>query len=116
MMAKWGHKEGQGLGADGGGIVHALVAEQVKGGKGAKKKKKEEVVGPSQRMGGIGAGMGRIVDANAEAREREEIVRFGQPSRVIVLTNMVGLEDVEDADLREDIGEPLCATFIFFDH
>ena len=88
-MAKWGHKEGQGLGADGSGMVQALSVEQVKGVKG---------------MDGKGKGRGRIIDAGADARAKAEAERFGEPSRVIVLTNMVGLDDVNDPDLSADVG------------
>lgn len=95
LMAKWGHKEGQGLGADGSGIVHALSVEQVqvKGSKGSTGKGK-----------GVSSGRGRIIDAGADARAKAEAERFGEPSRVIVLTNMVGLEDATDPDLPSDVG------------
>jgi splicing factor 45 len=93
LMAKWGHKEGQGLGADGSGMIHALSVEQVKGGKGTD--------GKGKAMGSV---RGRIIDASADARAKAEAERFGDPSRVIVLTNMVGLEDVNDPDLAEDVG------------
>lgn len=94
LMAKWGHKEGQGLGADGSGMLHALSVEQAKGGKGTDGKGKVK-----------GSGRGRIIDAGADARAKAEAERFGEPSRVIVLTNMVGLEDVNDPDLLADVGD-----------
>ncbi len=93
LMAKWGHKEGQGLGVDGSGIVQALSVEQFKVGKGTDGKGK-----------GKGSGRGRIIDAGADARAKAEAERFGEPSRVIVLTNMVGPEDASDPDLSADIG------------
>jgi splicing factor 45 len=106
IMAKWGHKEGQGLGADGSGIVHALSVEQVKGAKGADGKGKGK---------GKGSGRGRIIDAGADARAKAEAERFGEPSRVIVLTNMVGPEDASDPDLPADVGSSPHSVSPFMD-
>ncbi|KAF5391358.1 hypothetical protein D9757_002025 [Collybiopsis confluens] len=94
MMAKMGHKEGQGLGADGSGIVNALTVERVKVGKGS---------GSGNNRGGMG-NRGRIINDNEDVKAREK-ARFGEPSTVVLLTNMVGPEDAEDEDLRGEIGD-----------
>jgi len=97
MMAKWGYQEGQGLGADGQGIVNALKVEQIHDSKGKSKKDGKGV--------GAGSKMGKIINDNEDTQAREDRIRFGEASRVVVLTNMVGPEDADDNDLREEIGE-----------
>ncbi|KAG0705873.1 hypothetical protein DFH29DRAFT_904070 [Suillus ampliporus] len=90
LMAKWGHKEGQGLGADGSGIVNALTVEQVAA-QGKGKKGQNQPQGQAKGKPAMGSKMGRIINDNEDAKG------LGKPSRVV--------EDVDDGDLRDEIGE-----------
>lgn len=114
-MAKWGHVQGQGLGVNATGIVEPLAVER------AKAVKTQNKSGPSSipkaaPAGGIGVKEGaktaRIINRNEDERTREERMRYGEPSSVVVLSNMVGLEDVEDEDLAGEIGTYFNARFL----
>jgi splicing factor 45 len=104
-MAKHGHVKGQGLGASGSGISQPLVMERVKAPKAPKAPKGTEIEAPkgAKGMGIGGKAMGRLVNANAEEKNRAELEKYGESSRIVVLTNMVGVEDV-DENLQTEIG------------
>lgn len=108
LMAKWGHKEGQGLGASQTGIVVPLTVEQVAKGKTsqfeAPQKPAAKKGKANQQQQGIGSGMGRIVNANEDEKTRQDRIRFGDPSRIVLLCNMVAPDEAEDDELREEIG------------
>lgn len=115
-MAKYGHVAGQGLGARADGIVEPILLERatpasMSTGKSGKKKGEAMAMGddgkPKKPMaGGMGLGgakMGRIVNAQAEEKNRAEAVKYGESSRIVLLRNMVSPEDV-DEDLQGEIG------------
>lgn len=113
MFRKWGHTEGKGLGVREDGIQHALTAEhvlpQVDTSKMSKRqlakqraaaanaKKRKWVQAPNAR--------GRIVNENENVRNREDLEKYGEVSRVVCLTGVA--EDPEEVndDLPDEIGE-----------
>jgi splicing factor 45 len=102
MMAKFGHVDGQGLGANADGIVEPITLERAL----APKTKHEDGKPKKSGAGGMGIGgakMGRIVNSQAEEKNRADLIRYGESSRIIVLTNMVSPDDV-DEDLQTDVG------------
>ena len=96
--------QGQGLGANADGIVEPIMLERAKAPKASKKG--EESGSKKSGAGGMGIGgskMGRIVNAQAEEKTKTDLLRYGESSRIVVLTNMVGPEDVDES-LQGEIG------------
>ncbi|KAJ9124693.1 hypothetical protein QFC24_003060 [Naganishia onofrii] len=97
-MRKMGHVEGQGLGRAGGGIVHALGAEHAD--KGASKKNKGGWVQSTSAKG-------RLVNLNEDAKKQEEKAKYGEPSRIVCLVNVLASIEEADTETMEDLGEKL---------
>lgn len=123
-MRKWGHKEGTGLGADGTGIKHALVAEHVAKPVDPKqpiskrqlaKQKAANANAKNRKWVVHNTTRGRIVNANDEERRVEEQGKYGEAGRVICLVGLVGSEDDIDEDLSEEIGEE-CSKYGYVYH
>ncbi|XP_062233568.1 DNA-damage-repair/toleration protein DRT111, chloroplastic [Phragmites australis] len=87
MMAKMGWKEGQGLGKQEQGITAPLVAKK------------------TDRRGGV------IIDeSNSRSEKKPKSVNFdGQPTRVLLLRNMVGPGEVDD-ELEDEVASE-CARY-----
>ncbi|GJJ12239.1 hypothetical protein Clacol_006480 [Clathrus columnatus] len=100
VMAKWGHKDGQGLGTNASGIVEPLTVEKFEQGKAGGKKGKAGL-----RNNATVSARGKIINTNDDERAREDRQRFGEPSKVVVLTNMISMEDINDEGLSEEIGD-----------
>ncbi|KAI5450630.1 hypothetical protein NCC49_002888 [Naganishia albida] len=102
MMRKMGHVEGQGLGRTGDGIIHALAAEHVVEGK-----KKQAAAGKGKSWTQAPSAKGRLVNMNEQTRQREERARYGEPSRIVCLVNVLGSVEEADQETMEDLGEKL---------
>jgi len=104
LLAKYGYKKGQGLGATGTGITTALQAKV------EKRKKKSDAEG-----GGFAtpAGVGKIVGGKKSAAAlAEEEGKFGAMSEVIVMIGMLDGLDVDaelQGELVQEIGDE-CAN------
>lgn len=110
-MDRHGWKEGHGLGASESGRTSILTVETQT----AQKRKKADVAAdpdePPRKQniiglgaGSVGKGMGMVVDAERAAREKTEREKYGEPTRIVMLTNMVGPEEVDD-----ELGDEICA-------
>ncbi len=108
-MAKWGHKEGQGLGTNASGIVEPLSVQV------AKAPKKGNQKPSAGGFGAEGSKIAKIVNKQEEERVKAERAKYGDPSTVVVLSNMVSLEDADDEDLSYEIGSRF-KFLLFFSH
>ncbi|KAH9816684.1 hypothetical protein DFH28DRAFT_890731 [Melampsora americana] len=102
LMDKYGWKEGQGLGASESGRTSILTvaAAPVQSGK---KNKHTPEIGPGP-VTAIGKGRGVVIDEAKAQRDREEKERYGEPTRVVYLTNVVAVDEVDD-ELSHEIAE-----------
>lgn len=94
MMESMNWKQGEGLGKQADGRIDALtvfrgLSKNYKG-------KHKEVVGDVERATGMGKARGAIIDSTRESRIADESKRFGEPSRVVVLTNLTSPSEVDD--------------------
>ncbi|EGG00042.1 uncharacterized protein MELLADRAFT_93872 [Melampsora larici-populina 98AG31] len=101
LMDKYGWKEGQGLGASESGRTSILTVAAAPAHSGKKNKHTSEI-GPGP-VPTIGKGRGVVIDEAKAQRDREEKERYGEPTRVVYLTNVVAVDEVDD-ELSHEIG------------
>lgn len=98
LMAKWGHTHGQGLGAEGNqGRSEAIVMEKVN----TDPPRRPEHYHHQQQDTRIAA-RGKF-NASDDPRTQADLERYGRPSEVIYLSNVLSPGDEVDPDLPEDI-------------
>ncbi|OAV87069.1 hypothetical protein PTTG_29590 [Puccinia triticina 1-1 BBBD Race 1] len=103
LMDKYGWKEGQGLGANESGRTSILTVAAAPSAPGGSKKRKENpgdlampgAAGP-QKIGSMAKGRGVVIDEGKSQRDLEEKIRYGEPTRIVYLTNVVAVEEVDD--------------------
>ncbi|KAL8286849.1 hypothetical protein RQP46_003855 [Phenoliferia psychrophenolica] len=106
MMSKFGWTEGKGLGADESGMTAALSVSKAKtpSTKKGKGGKQQDAPPPPVGMAGGAKGRATIVDSSRESRLASQTAQVGEPSRVVLLTNLCGIDDVDD-DLGGEVAE-----------
>ncbi|KAI1270000.1 hypothetical protein F5Y18DRAFT_1057 [Xylariaceae sp. FL1019] len=104
LMTKYGWSKGQGLGAQGTGIVQPIRVEVEK-----RKKKADADGGGWATPGSMGKIVGAKNAAGTSSSTNESASKFGRMSNVIVLRNMLsGMEDLQtemENGLGQEIGE-----------
>lgn len=113
-MDKYGWKEGQGLGASESGRTSILTVSTAPAKVGKKNKHiPQPEIGPGAvPTTTIGKGRGVVIDEAKAQRDREEKERYGEPTRVVYLTNVVAVDEIDD-ELSNEIGllKFLCPDF-----
>ncbi|CDZ98824.1 mRNA splicing factor [Phaffia rhodozyma] len=102
MMDKWGHKTGEGLGVDASGITNPLQIAQTSK---PKAKLSSSSDAPFQPRA-----MGKVISETTSRKNAEDLARFGESSRIVLLMHMVGSVEEVDDELSQDIAEE-CGKF-----
>ncbi|GAA5834098.1 hypothetical protein JCM11251_003617 [Rhodosporidiobolus azoricus] len=116
LMSKYGWETGKGLGASESGMTSALIGQHAASSKqpaGPSKKQlrkmKHEGIAPPQPPPAAPSGMAgknTVVDVSRAARlEAQKAQMGGEPSRVVLLTNLCGLEEAGDEELPGEVAE-----------
>ncbi|KAI0474407.1 hypothetical protein F4859DRAFT_504792 [Xylaria cf. heliscus] len=104
LMSKYGWSKGQGLGADGSGILQPIRVQVEK-----RKKKSDAEGGGWAEPGNRGKIIGSKTGTGTSSSASESAGKFGPMSNVIVLRNMLdGMEDLQsemENGLGQEIGE-----------
>lgn len=92
------------MGAEESGRLDALSVARPLNSKNYKGKKKEEVdpTAPTMATMGMAKSRGAIVDTSRLSRLATEEAKYGAPSRVVLLTNLCGVNEVDD-DLAGEV-------------
>lgn len=106
-MSRFGWEEGKGLGAQESGMTSALAVQRTPaaaaGSKKQKKKKDAEQQAPPPPQGMASRSV--VVDSSREQRLAEQRAQMGgDASRVVLLTNLCGRDEVDD-DLPGEVAE-----------
>ena len=115
LMSKYGWSKGQGLGATSQGMLNPLAlsgtsdASKKKGkGKQQHQAQQQEAIQPQARLQGankvigMATAKGRVVSDLKTEKDKQEREKYGEPSRVVCLSNMVAREEV-DEELVSDV-------------
>ena len=110
-MSAYGWSEGKGLGATESGLTTALSVSRPAP-IASKKYKGKNVLPPSTAptsgmgsVGTFGVARGKIIDESRSGRQAAEVTKYGEPSRVVLLTNLCALDEVDDELAGEVAGE-----------
>lgn len=98
VMRKMGYEEGKGLGREGTGIVHAFSAEHTAPGAAKPGKKSSGWVQAKTAQG-------RLVNLNENEKEKQDKEKYGEPSRIVCLGNVVGGPHEVDDDLSGEVAQ-----------